>query len=374
MSADQTVSAAVTPTALMLGLAERSPRHVAVRVYESGVWVEYGWDDVARTVARVAGFAASVGVGPGSVVVLACGSRVEWSLVVWAATGLGATVVAVPADVDPATLAALVGEDPALWVLEGAEPFDGLARAGATGATRLVIESADLSAESRRGIYEWERDVLAAPLVDDATRAAELTGAVAALDPTTVALRLPGEGALELTHADLVTAAAGRPDLGDGDEYLSFLPPTWAVEARLLAGAHPASGAVVSFGSRSGGGLREVGAVQPTVLVAPREWWSALVAMVQRSAAEPAPLAKGPLNKILAGGGDGLIARLARRNLAHRFGFTRLRAAYSLGGVTDDQARALAGLGVPLESPLERPRSLDEAPTIDESEHLEEAR
>lgn len=374
MSTQPTASA--TPTALVLGRAERTPRAVALRVYESGVWVEYGWDDVARTVARVAGLAASAGVEPGSVVALACGSRVEWSLSVWAMTGLGATVVAVPAHATTEALADVARLDPALWILEGAQPFDGITALGVTG-TRLVVDAANLPAATRQNVLEWDRDVVDGAGSDDAAVLTALGGLVAALDPTTVALRLPGENGRELTHADLVTAgdAGDRPSLADGDEYLSFLPPTWATEARLLAGDHPTSGAVVSFGSRGGGGLSEVATVQPTVLVAPAEWWTDLAALVTRSAAEPAPLAKGPLRKVLAGGGDGLAVRLTRRALIRRFGLTRVRSAHTLGGLSDQASQVIAGLGVPLGSPLERPVPLGSTSDSEEpSGYLEEAR
>lgn len=376
MSGAPTVSAPVTPTAVVLGRADSSPREVALRVFESGVWVEYGWDDVARTIARVAGFAASVGVESGSVVAVACGSRVEWSLAVWAVNGLGATVVAVPATAGHDVLRAVADQNPALWILEGAQPFDGITALGVTDRPRLVMDAVDLSVETRRDIYEWDRDVLGAAGTDDSTRLAALTGAVAALDPTGVALRLPCENGRELTHAELVAVNddGDRPSLVGGDEYLSFLPPTWATEAALLVGDHPRSGAVVSFGSRVGGGLREVAVIQPTVLVAPAEWWTGLAALVIRSAAEPAPLARGALNGILHGGGDGLGVRLARRTLSRRFGLSRLRAAYCLGVVPDEQSQVLAGLGVPLGPPLERPRPLDDESRPDGSEHLEETR
>ncbi len=380
MSAAGPVTGAATPLGALLQRAEATPRNVAVRVFESGVWVEYGWDDVARTVARVASLASSTGVGSGSVVAIACGSRIEWSLAVWACSGLGAEVVAVPADADAATLAAVTAADPALWILEGARPADALDGLGGSGDTpRLVLDAVDLSADARRGVHEWERDVLDPVGSDDATRLADLRAAVERLAPDTVALRLPGEAGTAVTHTELVGSAdtdigAARTRLAPTDEYLAFLPPTWTAEAHILAGDHPVSGAVVSFGSRTGGGLREVATVQPTVLQAPSEWWEALAATVIRSSAEPAPFAKGALRRILDGGGDGLGVRLARRTLSRRYGLARLRTAVSLGAVGERESKVLDGLGVPMDTPAGRPRPLDVAGPPTDSDRLEEAR
>lgn len=370
-----------TPVVALLQRAASTPHQVAVRVFESGLWVEYGWDDVARTVARLAALVATAGVGPGSTVGLACGSRVEWSLSVWAVNGLGATVCAVGADADRETLQTVLATEPALWILEGAQPHDGLDALGVTGTPRLVIDALDLPREARRGLHEWERDVLGPVGSDDATRLADLNTAAGTVDPESVALRLPEEGDLGFTHAELlgdrdVADESGPPRarLIPGDEYLAFLPPGWAAEARLLAGDHPGSGAVVSYGSRTGGGLREVATVQPTVLQAPASWWAGMAATLIRSAAEPAPLAKGPLNTILAGGGEGFGVRLARRILTRRFGLARLRTAHCLGGLDAPDAQVLAGLGVPFGPLLDPPGPLRGVPSPSGSAQPEEAR
>lgn len=366
-----------SPTDAVLQRSERTPRTVALRVYESGLWVEYGWDDVARTVARVAALAADAGVQPGSVVALVCGSRPEWAVCVWAATGLGATVVAVDAQSDVDTIETIAARRPALWILEGLEPFDTLTAAGVSGdISRLVLDAADLPAAARRGIHEWERDVLGSRGSDE-ERLADLRRSVTGSSPDAVALILPDEG-VELTRADLVADGdtAHRVQLDTEDEYLSFLPPTWVAEARLLVGDHPVTGAVVSLGSRSGTGLREVAAIQPTVVQAPAEWWRSLAETVTRQAAEPAPLARGALRTLLDGG-DGLGARLARRTLCRRLGLARLRDARVLGEPDATSIRVLDGLRVPLGAALERPRPLGPVTAAVRSEdqaHLEEVR
>ncbi len=357
---NETHPAPLSAPALVLERADSSPRAVALRVLESGVWVEYGWGDVARTVARVAGLLAGAGVGGGSLVGVACGSRSEWSLCVWAVHALGATAVTVTAQADETVLATVSDRSPAAWVVEGAEPVDRLVAMGRPAEHVLTIDDIHGGTQPQ---WSWQADVLGAdPSADDALMA-DLRRSVGALDTATEALRAPEEADHALTHDELVAAgSSAHLGLDTGDEYLAFLPPTWPSEAVVLLGAHPVSGAVVNSGSRGMSGLLEFRAVQPTVIHAPSAWWDAVAARVRVIAAEPGPFAKGAMRSLVEGRG-GFAAGLARRILVRRLGLGRVREARSLGQTGEATTRVLAGLGIALGDDLARPRGLGDDTT-----------
>lgn len=343
--------------ALVLERAESSPRSVAMRVLESGVWVEYGWADVARTVARVAELLGRAEVGAGSDVAVACGSRSEWPLCVWAVNALGACAVAVTTQAGDEVLTAVSDRSPAAWIVEGAEPVDRLERLDRPAENVLTIDDIHGATPPR---WSWKADVLGADAADDDKRLADLRRAVAALDGGSDALRTPEDGDHLLTLDELV-AAGGSTHLGleSSDEYLAFLPPTWPSEAVVLLGAHPVSGAVVNSGSRGASGLLEFRAVQPTVLHAPSEWWDSVAGRILMIAAEPAPFAKGAMKGLVEGKG-GPATGLARRILIKRMGLSRVRVARSLGPIGPTTTKVLTGLGITLADDLARPKGLSD--------------
>lgn len=351
----ETVASSVrTAPALLSAQATSRATMCAVRVLESGVWVEYSWSDLARTVARVASLFDEAGVAAGSSVAVVSGSRAEWAVSVWAAQSLGATVVAVSSQVDAEALTALAGLGPEAWVLEGLEAWDRMTQNVPGAKNILVLDDIALNG-GRTPDWVWSRDIVGADEARDDRRIEALGQRAAQVDPATVALVLASDGGRSYTHTDLLgaaaTASAGSPlPLIAADEYLSFLPPTWPDEALALAGAHVVSGATVSYGSRSGGGLAEVAAVRPTVIQGPAVWWDAVNGHIRRLAEEPAPLGRAPLTAILAGeSGGGFLTRAVRRVLLRRIGLDRLRHGRSVGAPADATVSLLAGLGIALE-------------------------
>lgn len=350
-------------TSLVFERADSSPTTVAMRVLESGVWAEYGWADVARTVARVAALLGDAGVGPGGVVALVSGSRAEWPICVWAAQALGATTVAVSAQADEATIRGVAGRQPRAWITEGLEAYDRITDVIADAGGVLVLDRVEVPAGPTR-VISWSEHVLGAQTSQDGEALAMARQAAANVDPDRPALMLPEDGAATFTHRDLLASdPAGGPsslfELAGGDEYLSFLPPTWSAEASVLIGSHATSGATVSLGSRVGGGLAELAAVKPSAVQAPGLWWDALAERVIRQASEPAPLAAKALRAIVAGDtSGGTTLKLARRSIKHGLGLTRVRQARSLGPVSADTASVLRGLMVPLGDQSPSPAAL----------------
>lgn len=357
MSATVTSTTEVIAPMLVFERASSSPDTVAMRVLESGVWVEYTWSDVARTVARVADVLRRGGVESGSEVALVSGSRAEWALCVWAINSLGATAIAVSSQADDEVVRAVAERKPTLWVLEGIEACDRAARTDTNGSPVLILDPVEDRWE-RTKPWVWRNDVVGVDPDADPDRLGRARAGAAAVDAVGPALVLPEGTDRPLSHRDLVSAEAGV-SMEPGDEYLAFLPPTWAAEARVLIGGHATSGATVSSGSRVGGGLAELATVAPTVLQAPVEWWDALVDRVTRAATEPGPLAAGAVRRIVAGeSGGGLLTKIARASIRRSVGVGRVRDARTLGPVGDAVVGLCAGLEIPLGPELERPASL----------------
>lgn len=354
----------VTPVAQVLARAEETPDAVAIRVLESGVWVSYGWGDVARTVARVAALLTDAGVRPGGTVAVVCGSRAEWPVCMWAVHAVGATAVTLSCQADEVTLRDVAARQPQVWILEGLEAHDRVRVIDTRSTGVLVVDDVEMS-EPGSTVWTWRGDVLGADLAADAQRRASLVGRLDAMDVDGPAVVLAEESGRPL---DLRATIGGDPDgaaspsgfeFTAADEYLAFLPPTWPTEARVLLSAHPAGGGVVSFGSRVGGGLAELATVQPTLVQAPAAWWDALAAHVVRQAAEPAPLAGRALDAVVRGDrSGGLLAKRARRKIRRHLGLARVRDARVLGTLDAATTAVLDGLGVPTPAPLATPEAL----------------
>lgn len=326
-----------------------APHRVAMRVLELGVWNEHTWVDIAQTVRLAASALQNCGVHEGSTVALLCGSRPEWPLSVWAAHVYGATVVAAPNAIDSANLERLRDHHtPNAWIVEGEQPRGILRSLGVPSETILMVET-----PNRRGdTATWQHDVIGSTRDTIVRRENESD---VALDAQRKALVLFDEDT-SWTFADLAntTVVGSSLTLHEDDEYLATLPPTWPSEAFLLAGSFPTAGSTVNFGARSGGGLAEVLAVQPTVLMAPATWWDALSARMTGTDDEPTHRV---IDALLDGQG-GFTKKLARRSLLRQCGLGRLREAHTLGEITPRTKAFLGALGVIVGEPLSIPRDL----------------
>lgn len=362
---------AVTSVAQLLARADATPDVVAMRVLESGVWVEYGWGDVARTVTRVAAVLADAGVRTGGTVGVVCGSRAEWPVCIWAVHALGATAVALSCQADEAVLGDAAARHPEVWILEGLEAHDRLRAIDPGGTGMLVLDDVELS-DPGSAVWTWQRDVVGADPAADAERRAKLVERhdAASVDGPALILAEESGRAVDL-RAPVGAGSADRTspaglEFISTDEYLAFLPPTWPTEASVLLSAHPAGGGVVSFGSRVGGGLAELATVQPTLVQAPAAWWDAMAAHVVRQATEPAPLAGRALEAVVRGdAAGGVFAKRARRKVRRHLGLARVREARVLGTPDAATVAVLDGLGVPRPLPLAVPEAL--AGSIDQS-------
>ncbi len=329
--------------------ADDAPHQVAMRVLELGVWNEYTWADIARTVHLAASVLEDCGVHEGSTVALLCGSRPEWPLCVWAAHVHGATVIAAPNEIDSTNLQRLrERHTPDSWIVEGEQPLGILRSLGVPPETILVIDTPDQRGDTatwRHDVVESTRDVTVQRENDNVDNFDAQRKALVLFDEDT-----------SWTFAELATTTVvgSSLTLHANDEYLATLPPTWPSEAFLLAGAFPTARSTVNFGARSGGGLAEVLAVQPTVIMAPATWWDALSVKMTGTNDEP----NHRVVDALIDGQGGFTKKLARRSLLRQSGLGRLRQAHALGEITPRTNAFLGALGVAIGEPLRIPTGL----------------
>lgn len=363
--------------ALLVERARNHPDQVATRTATAGYWREVGWRETLEETARVHDALGALGVAPTDVVVIATSARREWPLATCAVHALGATVLTVATDAPAEELESIVATHRcSLWLAEDEEQFDKARAAGVTEALPMVVidpRGVDLD---QPGVRSWTSLIDTTADVDAAVGRFEQ--ATAALDPDGIASIVTtgsdrtGGAARFVTHralcdGDGMPGASGTV-LGAGDEYLSFLPPAWPLEQQAVLVDALSSGAVVSFGSRSGGVLAELADIQPTVVQGPAAFWDDLATDIrERMAAAPKP-ARSAFAKLTGGGrsgsGRGPSWFLFTRPLRKRIGLLRVVTARTSDAPDPDVTALFTALGVSLEGSVGSERGSDPATPV----------
>lgn len=321
----------MTPASLpehLLAQARARGSDVALREKRLGLWRETSWSDYARQVACVAAGLRDLGVRAGDRVAVHADNRREWVVADLAIQSLGAITIGVDPDLAAADVAhRLARFEPVVLVAGDREQLDtGLAvRAEVRGLRELVV--IDARGVTADGVRPWAQLEAAAPI--------DLAAACRALDPDAGAIVVQSAAGatrareVVLTHADVVRAAAGFcADHGvrAGDEILSHLPLSDAVERLVSVMAAVKTGCTVNFarrGERLAAQLREV---QPTVLLGPPQLWEGMRADVELRRAEAGAVKRIAWRAAMARGGA-IGHLLAFRALRERLGLLRVRVA-----------------------------------------------
>ena len=338
--------------ALLVNRADASPHRVASRTSKAGYWHEVGWDQTLNDVARVARGFSGLGMEAGSTLGVLSATRWEWPLAVWGVHALGAAALLIASDQTfDAVESAVHTHRCDVWVVEDEEQFDKLVGVVDNTVPILVIDSRGVDLAAHPTAQSWDDFLGVTP---DATAVATMRTSVASLDPDTVALI--AIDAPTWSHRQLATsfAADGNagPALGADDEYLSFLPISWAIEQRAVLVDGPATGAVMNFGDRTGGVLSDLQAIQPTVVQAPAAFWEELAIDVNRRMDGAGRIAKGRFTSAISTGRRpghrGRYWLTMFRPLLSALGMRRARRTISNGPVNETTDRFFAALGLTL--------------------------
>jgi long-chain acyl-CoA synthetase len=271
-----------TLPALLLHRAKATPRRVAMRKKDLGIWKQYTWADYAERAAAVGLGLRSLGVEPGDRVAVHSLNRPAWTLADMGVQGIGAVAVGVYPTSPAAELEYLLQHSGSkVLIAEDEEQVDKAleVRAELEALEKIVVidpRGLDLSDPDLMTLSELEALGRAGGDVADYTRlVAEVDSAKPALIVYTSGTTGPPKGAM-LSHDNLLAAArnGGRVfSLSPDDEVLSYLPLCHIAERLISVIDAIAHGYVVNFGDGVDDLAADLRAVQPTFFLGvPRVW------------------------------------------------------------------------------------------------------
>jgi long-chain acyl-CoA synthetase len=326
-SATAPVAAAHTLPARLLCLAGSSPKRVAFRYKDRGLWGETTWARYAERVSDVATGLAELGVGSGDRVAIHSLNRPEWVVADLAAQGLGAVTVGIYPTSPASEVQYLLSHSGArVLIAEDEEQFDKAWEVrGSCPALEaiVVIDPRGVRVLDDPMVHTFA-DLEAAGDADRDAGRATYRDSVGRLDPSAPAIIVytsgttgPPKGAM-LSHANLEAAgdaATSVFEVGPRDEVLSYLPLCHVAERLFSLIDHLAVGYVVNFG----GGIEELPidlpAVQPTFFLGVPRVWEKLLATVEIRMADASWLKRTVYRRARASG-----ERVATRRMNGRFG------------------------------------------------------
>lgn len=350
--------------AQLVARAHSHSNHVASRTATAGYWDETSWRATLEETALLHAAMSARRFAAGGVAVIATSARREWPIAVFAAQAHGLITLTIAPDAPGDELAAIAAtRQCVVWIAEDEEQFDKAKAAGVPADLPIfVIDPRGLDGR-RDEVTPWSQ-LTARSDVDLAAVITDFEKAVAAIEPDAIAAIVGSHGAdaqgpvSMITHRTmwqgLLPHESESAVLGPNDEYVSFLPPAWPHEQQAVLVDALREGAVVSYGSRSGGVLADLVAIQPTVVQAPGAFWDALANDIVTRMESAPRLARSRFNKLCNGNKSvkrrGVAWTTFLRPLLSRIGLRRLQSAHSIGTPAQASIELFAALGITIAS------------------------
>jgi long-chain acyl-CoA synthetase len=323
-----------TLPALLLQRARATPRRVAMRKKDLGIWKQYTWADYADRAAAVGLGLRALGVAPGDRVAVHSLNRPAWALADMGTQGIGAVTVGVYPTSPATELEYLLQHSGSkVLVAEDEEQVDKAleVRANLPELQKIVVvdpRGVDMSDAGLMAFAELEA------LGRSQDGAADFAALVAEVDPAKPALIVytsgttgPPKGAM-LSHVNLLAAArngAREFEVSPDDEVLSYLPLCHIAE-RLISVINAIShGYVVNFGNGVDDLAADLREVQPTFFLGVPRVWEKLLAGITIRMEDAGFLKRATFRFWMSRG-----ARLARKRWRGRLGPLG-RVEYALG-------------------------------------------
>ena len=330
MSGDRSAASADTLPGLLARHAQRTPRRVALREKEFGIWQEITWAGYLARVRRFSLGLDALGVRKGDRIAIVGDNRPEWTISQLAAQSLGALPLGLYQDAVAAELAGLLqAASPRVVVAEDQEQVD------------KVLEVRDGLPELEhvlyyddRGMHGYEAPGLAR------FEAVETLGAeaharapdafarkVATVEPDDVALLCTTSGTTSrpklamLSHANLLAMAdqLQRADpMTPDDDFVSFLPLAWIGEQMVSVSAALTVGFVVNFPEEAETVRKDLREIGPQAVMSPPRIWEKMVSDVQVMAQDSTPLKRRAYRWAMKAGRASADARFAGRTESRR--------------------------------------------------------
>ena len=330
MSGDRSAAPADTLPGLLARHAQRSPRRVALREKEFGIWQEITWAGYLDRVRRFSLGLDALGVRKGDRIAIVGDNRPEWTISQLAAQSLGALPLGLYQDAVAAELAGLLqAASPRVVVAEDQEQVDKVLEVR-DGLPELehVVHYDD------RGMHGYEAPGLARFEAVEALGAeahARVPDAfarkVATVEPDDVALLCTTSGTTSrpklamLSHANLLAMAdqLQRADpMTPDDDFVSFLPLAWIGEQMVSVSAALTVGFVVNFPEEAETVRKDLREIGPQAVMSPPRIWEKMASDVQVMAQDSTPLKRRAYHWAMKAGRASADARFAGRTESRR--------------------------------------------------------
>ncbi len=330
MSGDRSAASADTLPGLLARHAQRTPRRVALREKEFGIWQEITWAGYLARVRRFSLGLDALGVRKGDRIAIVGDNRPEWTISQLAAQSLGALPLGLYQDAVAAELAGLLeAASPRVVVAEDQEQVD------------KVLEVRDGLPELEhvlyyddRGMHGYEAPGLARFEAVEALGAEAHARApdafarkAATVEPDDVALLCTTSGTTGrpklamLSHANLLAMAdqLQRADpMTPDDDFVSFLPLAWIGEQMVSVSAALTVGFVVNFPEEAETVRKDLREIGPHAVMSPPRIWEKMVSDVQVMAQDSTPLKRRAYRWAMKAGRASADARFAGRTESRR--------------------------------------------------------
>ena len=323
-------ASADTLPALLARRAERTPRRVALREKEFGIWQEITWADYLDRVRRFSLGLAALGVRPGDRVAIVGDNRPEWTIAQLAAQTLGALPLGLYQDAVAAELAVLLeAASPRVVVAEDQEQVDKVleVREGLPALEHIVhYDDRGLHGYEAPGLVPFE-DVEALGAETHARAPDAFARKLAAVKPDDIALLCTTSGTTSrpklamLSHANLVAMAdqlQKADPMTPDDDFVSFLPLAWMGEQMISVFAALTVGFVVNFPEEAETVRKDLREIGPQAIMSPPRIWEKMVSDVQVMAQDATPLKRRAYRWAMKAGRASADARFAGRTESWR--------------------------------------------------------
>ncbi len=307
-------------TADLFAAARRHGQAVALREKQGGLWRQWTWTEFAEAARGRAGALAARGLRRGDVLAVIGDGRAEWLVTEHAALSLGAAVLALPSDLEPAGAADILQRTATRAVLACDAAALDLLAALPDPRPPLLFDASGPSARPEAAAAGIEH---VGALVPAAAPAAAIVADAPAL------LDAAGGILTTISHGKLAALAEAGP-LRAGDDLMSTLAPSYLAE-RIAVGYWPlAGGATVSFAENRETVGDDLVELRPTVVVGPARLWKRLRLAIALAAEDATPFQRWMLDRAMGAGAMPLRGWLLGRVRA-RLGLDRARTLINLG-------------------------------------------
>jgi len=310
MESGSTMNSTTTTGSLLKGKSESWGDRVWMRKKQSGIWHEYTWRECYENIRHFALGMKDLGFGRGASLAILGDNDPQWFWIELAVQALGGTAVALSADSQAEQVKDIITERECHFIaVQDQEQVDKLLelREHLPQLPKLVFwYGRGLEHYDDLGLLSFDRVLELGRAYEDRYLGV-FDECIAETGEQQLALVLTDDRSAghsqqaALKHADLCAASAGfcsANPVYPTDNWLSFLPPDWAVEQIMALMSSLNAGMVLNFPERPETVQQDMREIGPTLVFYPASVWKSVVSDTL-SKMDGSTLAKRLLCKLL---------------------------------------------------------------------------